>query len=428
MIALALTTVFAAAGGGSSGFGGGGGGGGGSYGGGGAGGAGGGSPIFFLVIVVGFLLFVLVTGLQVRKTRKRREARRRRVELASAEAADDDPLLAADAVVPGAEQLFRAAQAAWDARDDARLAQLLDADLLVEWRRRLDDFAERGWDNRVEVLSVDAVEYLGLVNREGIADDRVTVRISARLRDWVETLDGAAVMRRGATSSIVSLTEYWTLGRRGDGWFVASIESDAEGAHVLDEQIVATPWADEQRMQDASIVEVAAADKLPDGVSTAEVADLDYAGAARAAALDLSLADGRWAPDVLEASVRRAVAAWAAAVDGADRDLLDVATPEAADELLHPGDRSGKTRLVIRGPRVRRLEVVALDPAAVPPTMTVEVEVHGRRYVEDRDTAAVLSGSKSRPATVVERWTLALAGPDDRPWQVVGVAGSDVHA
>lgn len=427
MITLALTTVLAAAGGGSSGFGGGGGGGGG-YGGGGAGGAGGGSPIFFLVVVVGFLLFVMVTGLQVRRTRKRREARRRRVELASAEAADDDPLLAADAVVQAAEQIFRSAQEAWDARDDARLAQLLDPDLRVEWSRRLDDFAERGWHNRVEVLSVEAVEYLGLVNREGTADDRVTVRITARLRDRVETLDGATVMRKGATSSIVSLTEYWTLARREDGWIVASIESDAEGVHVLDEQIVASPWGDRQRMQDASIVEVAAADKLPEGVSTAEVADLDYAGDARAAALDLSLADGRWAPDVLEASVRRAVAAWAAAVDGADSDLLDVATPEAAGELLHPGDASGKTRLVIRGPQVRHLQIVALDPAATPPTMTVEVEVHGRRYVEDRDTAEVLSGSKSRAATVAERWTLALAGPDDRPWRVVGVAGSDVHA
>src|SRR5215218_3542893 len=427
MMVFALTTVLAAAGGGSSGFGGGGGGGGGSYGGGGAGGAGGGSPLFFLVIVVAFLAFVLFSGLQVRKVRKRREARRRQVELASAEAADDDPLLAADMVVQAAERIFRAAQAAWDARDDARLAKLLDADLLVEWRRRLDDFAERGWDNRVEVLSVDAVEYLGLVNREGTANDRVTVRISARLRDWVETLDGATVMRKGAASSIISLTEYWTLGRRGDGWIVASIESDAEGAHVLDQEIVATPWSDDQRLQDASVVELATADKLPDGVSTAEVADLDYAGDARSAALDLSLVDGRWAPDVLEAAVRRAVAAWAAAVDGADRDLLDVATPSAASALLHPGDPSGKTRLVIRGPQVRRLEIAALDPAALPPTMTVEVEVHGRRYIEDRDTAAVLSGSKSRALTVVERWTLALAGPDDRPWQVVGVAGSDVH-
>ena len=217
------------------------------------------------------------------------------------------------------------------------------------------------------------------------------------------------------------LVEYWTFARRDGDWIVASIEADAEGAHVFDEPIVATPWQDEQRMRDASTVEVAVADKLPAGVATAEVADLDYAGDARAAALDLSLADGRWAPDVLEAAARRAVAAWAEAVDGADRDLLDVATPQAADALLHPGDPSRKTRLVIRGPRVRRLRIAALDPAATPPTMTVELEVRGRRYVEDRDDASVLSGSKQRESTVRERWTLALSGPDERPWQVVGV-------
>src|SRR6185436_321853 len=230
------------------------------------------------------------------------------------------------------------------------------------------------------------------------------------------------IRRSGASSDTVTLIEHWTLGRRDGGWIVASIESDAEGAHVLEQEIVATPWGDEQRLSDASVVEVAAADKLPAGVATVEVADLDYAGAARAAALDLSLADGRWAPAVLEASARRAVAAWAVAVDGADRDLLDVATPEAADALLHPGDATRKTRLVIRGPRVRRLRIVALDPAAEPPTMTVEVEVRGRRYVEDRDDASVLAGSKLRETTTVERWTLALRGPDDRPWQVVGVA------
>jgi predicted lipid-binding transport protein (Tim44 family) len=424
MLSLPLATLLAAAGGGSSGFGGGGGGGGGGYsGGGGAGGAsGGGSPLLFLVVVVGFLLLVLYAGLKTRKARKRREARRRRVELAAAEAAEDDPLLAADIVVQLAERIFREAQEAWDARDDGRLRELLSPDLLVEWRRRLADFADRGWHNRVEVLEVQSVEYLGLVNRAGEHEDRVTCRITASLHDWVETTGShppARINRAGASSALVTMTEYWTLARRDGGWIVASIESDAEGTHVIEQEIVATPWQDEQRMRDASLVEVAVAYKLPAGVATAEVADLDYAGDARAAALDLSLADGRWAPDVLEAAARRAVAAWAEAVDGADRDLLDVATPAAAAALLHPGDPSGKTRLVIRGPRVQRLRIAALDPAATPPTMTVEVEVRGRRYVEDRDDAAVLSGSKARETTVRERWTLALCGPDDRPWQVV---------
>ncbi|MBB4663827.1 TIM44-like domain-containing protein [Conexibacter arvalis] len=439
VLLLSAPAALAAAGGGSSGFRGGGGGGGfgggGSFGGGGARGTGaGGSPIVVLalvgVVAIFFVVAAVIAGIKVARYNRRRREHERRVELAAAVAADDDPAFAPDAVRESAANMFMAAQHAWDARDDRALAELLVPDLLVEWRRRLDDFARKGWHNRVEVLELRSIEYLGLTNREGERDDRVTVRISARLRDYVVMRNGMILKRNEAGSDTVELTEFWTLAKRhdGNGWIIASIETDAEGQHVLDAEIVASPWSDERRMADASLLEVAALDKLPEGVSTAEVADLDYAGDARTAALDLSLVDGRWAPDVLEASVRRAVAAWAEAVDGADADLLDVATPQAARELLHPGDPSGRTRLVIRGPQVRHLTIAALNPAAEPPEMTVEVEVVGRRYVEDRDTAAVLSGSKERAVTSTERWTLALAGPDDRPWQVVDAAAGSFTA
>jgi len=53
--------------------------------------------------------------------------------------------------------------------------------------------------------------------------------------------------------------------------------------------------------------------------------------------------------------------------------------------------------------------------------MTVTVDVRGRRYREDRDTAAVVSGSRDREASFQEHWDLALDGPDDAPWRVVGV-------
>ena len=430
---LAAPAALAAAGGGSSGFGGGGGGGGGGFGGGG-GTTTGGSPIVILIIflLVGgfFVVAAISAAMNVRRYRKRREARARRVELAAAVAADDDPMFEPDAVRAGAEEIFRAAQRAWDARDYDALERLLVPDLMVEWRRRLEDFRRKGWHNRVEVLEIGSIEYLGLTNREGHHEDRVTVRICARLRDFVVMRNGMVLKRNEEASDTVDLVEFWTLAKRADGggWIVASIETDAEGQHVLDAEIVASPWSDERRMQDQSLLEVAALDRLPEGVSTADVARLDYGGNARAAALDLSLVDGRWAPDVLEASVRRAVAAWAEAVDGADTDLLDVATPEAARALLHPGDPSGRTRLVIRGPVVRQLTIAALDPAATPPTMTVEVEVRGRRYIEDRDTAAVLRGSKQTETTSTERWTLALAGPDDRPWQVVDTAAGGVAA
>ncbi len=74
---------------------------------------------------------------------------------------------------------------------------------------------------------------------------------------------------------------------------------------------------------------------------------------------------------------------------------------------------------MVRGPEIREIEIVALDPRAQPPTMRVRVAVRGRRYLEDRDTTAVVSGSQSRPTTFQEHWTLALSGPDAHPWQIV---------
>ncbi|HEX6699835.1 MAG TPA: hypothetical protein VF101_03815 [Gaiellaceae bacterium] len=169
------------------------------------------------------------------------------------------------------------------------------------------------------------------------------------------------------------------------------------------------------------MIEGAAPDGLPAGYKPADVADLDFDGDARAAAIDLSLADPRFAPDVLEAEVRRIVAAWAEAVDGDDAALTKLASAPALQQLLYGGDESGKTRLVVRGPRIKRIAIGALDAKADPATMTVEVELGGRRYVENRDTAAVVEGSKSEVALFSERWTLSLDGPAASPWRIVAV-------
>jgi predicted lipid-binding transport protein (Tim44 family) len=96
-----------------------------------------------------------------------------------------------------------------------------------------------------------------------------------------------------------------------------------------------------------------------------------------------------------------------------------VATPEAVGELLYGGDASRKTRLVVRGPRVRAIHIEAVHVEHVPATMTVGVELGGSRYVEDRDTTTVVSGSKDSVATFTERWTLALDGPAGSPWRIV---------
>jgi predicted lipid-binding transport protein (Tim44 family) len=440
-VLLAPAAALAAAGGGSSGFSGGGGGGGGGFSGGGGGsgggfsGGGGGSSgpgdvfigVLILIAVVVFVIYWLyrqaVTAFVRERLRVRRNKRVKRVHTAAAEAAEDDPDFAADRVTAGAEQLFRDVQVAWDARDRDKLAHMVGADLLVEWTRRLDDFKRKGWRNRVSVMGDVNVEYVGLTNRAEDAEDRCVVRIHARLKDYVVDKQGRHLKATGASSEETELQEYWTLGKRDDGgWRVLSIEQDVEGAHHLDADLVTTPWNDEQRLRDEALVEGAVADKVVDGYKVSEIADLDFDGDARAAALDLSLADARFGPDILETAVRRAVSAWAEAVDGEDTDLHALATPGAVAELLHPGAGGNKRRLVVRGPQIKALRILALDAASEPPTMTVEVDVRGRRYVQDRDTAAILSGDADRERDFTEHWVMGLDGSDENPWRIVDVA------
>ena len=404
--------ALASAGGGSSGFGGGGGGGGGFSGGGGSGSGDGGWAGVIVWVVIAFVFFFV--GF-VKRERIRRAWRRRaaRVRTASAEAAEDDPSLGADAVLPAAANLFREVQEAWDARDRTRLGYVVGPDLMKEWVKRLDDFDRKGWHNVVKVLGQPEVEYVGLVNREGHAEDRVAVRIRCTIEDWVDGPGSADLNKTGESSKVRNLEEVWTLAKFDGNWFVVSIEQPAEAKHHLDAEIVAVPWADESRMRDEALIDLAAADKP--SIDPAELMEVDFEGDAHARALDLSLADPRFAPVVLEAAARRAVAAWAEAVDGADNELLALATPEAARELLNPGGES--TRLVVRGLRVRGLRVMDLAP----PHMTVEVDLSGRRYVENRDTAAVLAGSPDSESDFSERWTLTLDGD---AWRITGAGAA----
>ncbi|MEA2386304.1 MAG: hypothetical protein QOJ22_478 [Thermoleophilaceae bacterium] len=448
MLALALgallvqaPSAFGAAGGGTSGFGGGGGGGGGFSGGGGSsggfGGGGGtsagGDPGIGFLILVG-LVVLLVLGVWIaamlRRAYRRADAatddarfrfrqrkRGRDVELAAAEAVSDDESFAVARVREDAELLFRAIQGAWSRNDVERLHELVAPELMKEWELRLKDFRRKGWRNKIDVKSVEAA-YVGLVNRADDADDRVVVRISAHVRDIVVQKGGGAPVTRtdSGGSENVDLREWWTLGKRGGKWTLLSIEQREEGSHHMDSELVAAPEHD-SRIADEAITELAAADKVAEGFTVAEVADLDFDGSARDAAMDLALADGRFAPDVLEAAARRAVGAWVEAIDGEDVALESVATPEAVRQLLRPeGER---TRLVVRGGRVLAVRITGLDAGSDPARMSIEVDVSGRRYVENRDTVALVAGSKDDEVRFTERWTLALSGRDDAPWQLV---------
>jgi predicted lipid-binding transport protein (Tim44 family) len=367
---------------------------------------------------------------QGRRRKRETQRRERKVELAAAEAADEDPVFGPSAVRGDAAQLFIDVQLAWDAADRVKLRSLLAPHLMDEWERRLDDFDRKGWRNHSEPVGEPTIEYVGLLRRSGAdqldggrqapgESDRVVVRIEAKIRDYVVDGNGRHIKRGGQFTESVHLREYWTLERVSDRWRLFSIESGAEGQHQLEAQIVQNAWSDTAGLRDQAVVEGAVREAVPAGTHLADLADLQFTGDARAAALDLSLADGRFAPDVLEVAARRAVAAWADAVDGPDEPLLAVATPAAAHDLLYPRGADERVRLVVRGLAVRRIRIAALDAAGQPPTMTVDVDLRGNRYLEDRDTTKVVAGSATRVDSFTERWMLALTGDEQQPWRIV---------
>ena len=396
---------------------------------GGSGGGGGGGAFFgsqgdVVIEAVIFLVGAVWAAVEMALEHRHRKVRAHEVDLAAEEAAEDDPAFAAAKVTAAVVALYRDVQDAWSGGDRARLRRMLGPDLMTEWERRLDDFDRKGWHNITEVRGEPEVQYLGLVNRPGESHDQVVVRIDSYLHDVV--VDAAGNTVKGAAESASFVTEYWTLGRRGGRWFLLSIEQDAEGLHHLKDPIIALP-AEDDRLHDQAVTERSAAAAVATE-TIRDVASCVFEASARSAALDLAQVDGRFAPDVLDAAAHRALDAWAEAVDGDDAALLAVSTPGVADDLLHPGDRSARTRLVVRGPELRAVRITAVDGTAEPPTMTIEVDVTGCRYIEDRDTAAVLAGSRSRVVHFTQRWTMALGDDPETPWRIVHVDADPLPA
>jgi predicted lipid-binding transport protein (Tim44 family) len=64
------------------------------------------------------------------------------------------------------------------------------------------------------------------------------------------------------------------------------------------------------------------------------------------------------------------------------------------------------------------MTLTALDAAARPPAVTVELDLRGRRYVENRDTLARVWGSPDRETSWREAWVLELSGDAANPWRL----------
>jgi predicted lipid-binding transport protein (Tim44 family) len=345
------------------------------------------------------------------------EARLSAVRSAALEAAQDDPLFDAELVCDRAAALFVRIQHAWSNDDIGALRTMVGPELMVEWEARLADFRRKGWRNEVTVIDGPRVQYVGLENRAGEEADRAVVLLTARLQDVV--LDRRGYVLPNDEGADARIREFWTLGKRGGDWVVVSIEQEREGEHHLRAPPVAAPETDDARLRAAAVLELAGADAVAND-QIGELLSPGFSGTARAAALDLSLVDGRFALDVLATAVGEIVDAWARAIDGPDDALTAWTTPQALTALLYP-TAGGRHRLVIRGLQVT--DVTISDVSAGPPAeIRLRLVADGVQYIEDRATTEVVAGSRRRRTRTEQRWTLRLTDDPQRPWRVVDAA------
>ncbi len=361
-------------------------------------------------ILIGAIAFPAI-GVGGRWWLKRRLAGARaiRIELATLEAADGESHFETEALEAEAQQLVRSVLMASAARDEDRLRRLVAPGHVAEVRREpgfLDDVQRLPY---VEILDGPTLELVNVINREGEAGDRVVIRCRAQVNyPWLMT--GMPV------DYVLNLDEYWTLSRHHERWVVRLRERAADGARHTKAAPLANP-ADDPRLTDGAILELAAAD-APDDMRATELVDPDLPDA-HAAVLDLSLVDSRFSPVVLQAAVRELIAAWVEGIDGNDKSLRDVASPTAVQTLLFDGRGRRRTRRIVRDVRLERLRIVRFDADADPPRLWLQLGLHGtQRWTEERTMERV----RERERAFETSWQLELGGPPHAPWRLVSTS------
>ena len=170
---------------------------------------------------------------------------------------------------------------------------------------------------------------------------------------------------------------------------------------------------------------------VPESLASVAGAEIEYWVSASEAVLTAGIADPRFEPEAIETSVRAAITAWVCAVAEASSDDGDamlglVASSDVAGAMLHPpskiAGRAG-TRIVVRAPLVRFCWIQRFRRDGAGAELDLEFLYAGQRWVQDADTAAVLSGERGTDEamsaeeywTFSESWTLALG---EGRWQI----------
>jgi hypothetical protein len=207
---------------------------------------------------------------------------------------------------------------------------------------------------------------------------------------------------------------YWTMGPERDGWKIERVEGAAEGRHFLTDPLL--DKGPDQELHDEAAISTAVEDAAPKQLPVGQLTDAD--APTRSQLLDLSVVDGRYAPDAIAACVSEIARLWESATSAQDRKLLEPwCTAEAATQLLHPTPHGWRRVLNLE---TRGVQIDALHTESDPPTISVTLQLHGQRWLAT-DHGTRLSGSRIRHRDFTEHWTLRLDPSTSCPWRLTDV-------
>jgi predicted lipid-binding transport protein (Tim44 family) len=187
-------------------------------------------PLTVLGCAIGYGVILGIIALFSLPGQRRLRARVHAVEAA----AGDSPVFGRSVVYPEATRLFGEVQAGWDARDRERLARISDPELMSDWAKRLDGYAEAGQRYRVEVLKGPRLDYVGLLADRG----RVRLRVRAKLRRGLEAKGKRRGLPQDKGAQKIDFEEYWTLSRSDGAWILWSTRPARYRAEYSTEPIV----------------------------------------------------------------------------------------------------------------------------------------------------------------------------------------------
>jgi hypothetical protein len=340
----------------------------------------------------------------VRRWRSERQATRRsrEAEAASIEASLEIEAFAPERVREAVQEILALVATVWTGADEPILERRGDGGVIGAWA------LSHGSDTGTHVEGRPRVDLLRVVNRAGENEDRVSVRVRGRVHQHhASTPLGPHTVR---------FDERWTLGRNGEGWELLEFDADPLASELLRAQVIPAEWADQERLDERSLAELAHSDDHP-GFRLSELAD--EGAPPYKQLLDLSVVDGRFVPLFVQSTLLHLIDAWEQATIANDEALSLRVSPEAYDQLLHPRGGNVPTRIVLRDATLRRWRPTAVEARPDPARLVIFLRVSAVRYLINTADGSHLAGSPEYRHEITMHWTLELTESAELPWRLI---------